>query len=169
MTDPVRFLAAFSQALSTASLYGDDHPATVRAIDGALERLHELQSRSPRLEFTFLAGEVLYGAETVPELEGWEWSGRFIKAGVERIEFIGRVQAEHFARFLAQLAVRLGMRNASSADLWQMGDSPIRFGQITLGARAAPTQDGHLSERRSSGCIRRFRADQSCRSWKQTR
>ena len=144
MTDPVRFLAAFTQALSTAGLYGDDHPATVRAIDGALERLHELQSRSARLEFTFLAGEVLYGAETVPELEGWEWSGRFIKAGAERIEFTGPVQADHFARFLSQLAVRLGMRNASSADLWQMGDSPIRFGQVTLGAKATPAQEAHL-------------------------
>ncbi|HET6837335.1 MAG TPA: hypothetical protein VFH24_04775, partial [Gemmatimonadales bacterium] len=96
MSDPVRFLAAFSQALSTSGLYGDDHPATVRAIEGALERLNQLQSRSPRLEFTFLAGEVLYGSETVPELEGWEWSSRFIKAGIERIEFTGTVQPEHF-------------------------------------------------------------------------
>jgi putative nucleotidyltransferase with HDIG domain len=144
MTDPVRFLAAFSQALSTSGLYGDDHPATVRAIESALERLHELQSKRSRLEFTFLSGEVLYGAETVPELEGWEWSSRFIKAGVERIEFTGPVQSEHFARFLAQLTVRLGMRNASTADLWQMGDSPIRFGQIVLGNHTTPAGETHL-------------------------
>lgn len=144
MSDPVRFLAAFSQALSTLGLYGDDHPATARAVEAALERLNELQSRNPRLEFTFLSGEVLSGAEAVPELEGWEWSSRFIKAGIERIEFTGAVQSEHFARFLSQLAVRLGIRNASSGDLWQMGESPIRFGQVTVGNQAAPPKEAHL-------------------------
>jgi putative nucleotidyltransferase with HDIG domain len=144
MSDPVRFLAAFSQALSTSGLYGDDHPATIRAIEGALERLHELQSSTPRLEFTFLAGEVLHGSETVPQLEGWEWSSRFIKVGIERIEFTGTVQSEHFGRFLSQLAVRLGMRDACTGDLWQMGESPIRFGQVTLGNQAAPPQEAHL-------------------------
>ena len=67
MSDPVRFLAAFSQALSTVGLYGNEHPATVRATQTALERLGELQSSGSPLQFTFLSGEVLYGAETVPE------------------------------------------------------------------------------------------------------
>ncbi|HEY9014077.1 MAG TPA: hypothetical protein VIM84_03320, partial [Gemmatimonadales bacterium] len=116
MTSPVRFLAAFSQALSTVGLYGDEHPATVRAIHTALERLQELQSSSPKLQFTFLSGEVLCGPETVAELEGWEWSGRFIKAGVERIEFTEQVELEGFTKFLGQLAVRLGIRNGSSTE-----------------------------------------------------
>ena len=138
MNSPVRFLAAFSQALSTVGLYGNEHPATERAINAALERLQELQSSSPRLQFTFLSGEVLCGSETVAELEGWEWSGRFIKAGVERIEFIEQVQLEPFTRFLGQLAVRLGIRNGSSTELWQMGDSPIRFGHVSVGAAQKP-------------------------------
>jgi putative nucleotidyltransferase with HDIG domain len=132
MSDPVRFLAAFSQALSTIGLYGEEHPATRRATDAALERLQELQSTSPRLQFTFMAGEVLFGSEVVPKLEGWEWSSRFIKAGIERIEFAKTVQPEQFARFLTHLTIRLGIRNGSTADFWQMGDSPIRFGQVTL-------------------------------------
>jgi putative nucleotidyltransferase with HDIG domain len=144
MSDPVRFLAAFSQALSTSGLYGEDHPATVRAMDAAVERLNELQSSSPQLAFTFLSGEVLFGSETVPELEGWEWSSRFVKAGIERMEFTGPVQSEHLARFLSHLAVRLGMRNASTTDLWQMGESPIRFGQVTLGSQSAPPHQAHL-------------------------
>lgn len=133
MSDPVRFLAALSQALSTMGLYGDEHPAARRAVDGAVERLAELQGSSPKLQFTFLPGEVLFGSEAVPALEGWEWSSRLIKAGIERIEFTDTVQVEHFARFLASLAVRLGLRSASSVDLWQMGESSIRFGQVTLG------------------------------------
>lgn len=133
MSEPVRFLAAFSQALSTMGLYGDEHRATERAVEAALERLRELQDPYPNLQFTFLSGEVLFGSEAVPELEGWEWSSRFIKAGIERIEFTDKIEVEHFGRLLSAIAVRLGIRSASSTDLWQMGDSPVRFGQVTLG------------------------------------
>jgi putative nucleotidyltransferase with HDIG domain len=133
MSDPVRFLIAMSQALSTMGLYGDDHPATARAVDNALERLSELQGPSPKLHFTFLAGEVLIGSEMVPELEAWEWSGRLVKAGIERIEFVETVQPEQFARFLSHLTIRLGIRSGSTSDdLWQMGDSAIKFGQVAL-------------------------------------
>jgi putative nucleotidyltransferase with HDIG domain len=133
MSDPVRFLIAVSQALSTMGLYGDDHPATARTLDNALERLRELQEPNPKLHFTCLAGEVLIGSEMVPELEGWEWSARLVKAGIERIEFTDTVQPEQFARFLSQLTVRLGIRSGSTNnDLWQMGESAIKFGQVAL-------------------------------------
>ena len=133
MSDPVRFLIAASQALSTMGLYGDEHPATARALDNALERLRELQEATPKLHFTFLAGEVLVGSEMIPELEGWEWSVRLMKAGIERIEFTDVVQPEQFARFLAHLTVRLGIRSGSTSDdLWQMGESAIKFGQVAL-------------------------------------
>jgi putative nucleotidyltransferase with HDIG domain len=142
MSDPVRFLAALSQTLSTMGLYGDEHPATARAVESAVERLRELQTSNPKLQFTFLPGEVLFGSETIPELETWEWSGRLIKAGVERIEFGDTVQVEQFGRFLSTLAERLDIRASSSGDLWQMGESPIRFGQLTLGdeERAKPRE-----------------------------
>ncbi len=132
MSDPVRFLTTLSQALATMSLYGDDHPATSRVVDAALERLQELQEPDPKLQLTFLAGEVLFGSEVVQELEGWDWSGRLMKAGIERIEFLQPVDSDQFARFLSHLAVRLGIRPAASLDLWQMGESAIRFGQVAL-------------------------------------
>jgi putative nucleotidyltransferase with HDIG domain len=133
MSPAVRFLTALSQALSTMSLYGDDHPATARSLDGALERLRELQEPDPKLQFTFLAGEVLVGSEVLHELDGWEWSSRLVKAGVERIEFLSPVELDQLARFLSHLAIRLGIRPGSSADIWQMGESSIRYGQVTLG------------------------------------
>ncbi|MEA2722414.1 MAG: hypothetical protein QOH59_185 [Gemmatimonadales bacterium] len=133
MTDSVRFLTALSQALSTMSLYGDDHPATTRGLETALERLQELQETDPNLQFTFLSGEVVFGSEVVHELEGWEWSNRLVKAGVERIEMLAPVDVDQFGRFLSHLAMRLGIRPGSSSDIWQMGESPIRYGQVTLG------------------------------------
>jgi putative nucleotidyltransferase with HDIG domain len=145
MKDPVRFLAAFSQALSTMGLYGDEHPATARAVDTALERLNELQNADMCLQFTFLSGEVLFGSETVPTLEGWEWCTRFIRAGVERIEFTETLRPDQFIRFLGQLSVQLGIRSSSTgSDLWQMGESPIRFGQITVGGNLAATKQAQL-------------------------
>ncbi len=92
MSDSGSLSHALSQALSTMSLYGDDHPATARGIDAALERLQELQEPDPKLQFTFLSGEVLFGSESVHELEGWEWSSRLMKAGIERIEFLSPVE-----------------------------------------------------------------------------
>jgi len=149
MNDPVRFLTALSQALATMSLYGDDHPATTRIVDSALERLRELQEPEPELQLTFLAGEVLFGSEVVQELEGWEWSSRLTNAGIERIEFLKLVEPDQFGRFLSHLAVRLGIRPASSADLWQMGESSIRFGQVALNegqtARGEPARVATLS------------------------
>jgi putative nucleotidyltransferase with HDIG domain len=133
MSDPVRFLTALTQALSTMGLYGDDHPATLRALDSVMERLRDLQTAGAKLHFTFLAGEVLYNAEPVAALESWGWGGRLVKAGIERIEFTDTVPPEQFARFLSYLTVRLGIRTSSTTDdMWQMGDSAIRFGQIAL-------------------------------------
>jgi putative nucleotidyltransferase with HDIG domain len=58
-----------------------------------------------------------------------------MSAGIERIEFLNSVEPEQFDRFLSHLAGRVGIRPASSADSWQMGESPIRLGQVTLSDR----------------------------------
>ncbi|MGH7510812.1 MAG: HD-GYP domain-containing protein [Gemmatimonadales bacterium] len=144
MSDPIRFLTALSQAPSAMALYGDEHPATARALETALERLAELQASGPQLQFTFLAGEVLFGEETIPTLEGWEWSGRLVKSGIERIEFTGLVDQDQFGRFLTHLAVRLGLRPGNTGDIWQTGASPIRFGLVSLGEGAAPLPEPAL-------------------------
>jgi HD-GYP domain-containing protein (c-di-GMP phosphodiesterase class II) len=138
MSDPVRFLTALSQTLASVALYGDEHPATVRAQERAHQRLLDLQSGDPRLEFTFLGKEVLFGEEVMNGLQGWDWNSRLSEAGIERLEFIDRVDADQFTRFLDQVAARLGLRPSGSAEIWQMGSSAIRFGQVALRHQAAP-------------------------------
>jgi putative nucleotidyltransferase with HDIG domain len=133
MSDPVRFLTAFSQALSTLGLYGDDHPATARACDTAYRHLTDLQPSSGRLEFTFLPGEVLFGHDLIPELEGWEWSTRFAQGGMERLEVSGPVAPDHFERFLGQAASAVGVRADGPAGVWQAGAETIRFGRVRVG------------------------------------
>ena len=132
MTEPLRFLVALSQTLSTMGLYGDDHPATQRAIETACDRLRELQAIHPAVEFTFLSGEVLFGSEVLPELDGWEWSERLARAGIERIEFTEAVEPGQLERLFVHLAARLGLRPTQSTELWQAGPSSIRFGLVTI-------------------------------------
>ncbi|HEU5049603.1 MAG TPA: HD domain-containing phosphohydrolase [Gemmatimonadales bacterium] len=145
MRDYRKFLTALSRTLSTMGLYGDEHPATRRAVESAYTALHDLQSAGPGIEFTFLSGEVLAGAEVLPELEGWEWSDALARAGIERIEFIERLDADQFDRLLGDLAARLGVRPASSADRLHAGPSPVRFGLVTLADQGETRPDSDLA------------------------
>lgn len=140
MSDPRRFLTALSQTLASMSLYGDVHPATERAQERALQLLLDLQSVSPRLEFTFLGKETLFGEEVMQGLQGWEWNSRLSEAGIERLEFTGLVDADQFTRFLEQVAAQLGLCPNGSAEVWQMGPSAIRFGPVTLREEARPAR-----------------------------
>jgi putative nucleotidyltransferase with HDIG domain len=131
MSDPVRFLTALSQALSTFGLYGDEHPAVGRSAEAAYRQLVDLQEGRPSLSFTFLPDEVLFGRDLLPELERWEWSSRFAKSGIERLEIEGAVSAAQFERFLAHTAAILGL-TGEVPDLWQDGPEGIRFGRVRL-------------------------------------
>ena len=135
MSDPVRFLTAFSQALATLGLYGDQHPATVRACETAYRQLTDLQSASGNLEFTFLPGEVLFGRDLLPELEGWDWSSRFVQGAIERLEVSGPVEPDHFERFLSQAGAAVGVRADVPSGAWQAGAATIRFGRLRVGER----------------------------------
>lgn len=132
MTDPVRFLTAFSQALSTLGLYGDEHPATARACETAYRHLTDLQATSDRLEFTFLPGEVLFGRDLLSGLDGWEWSTRFVQGAIERLEVTGPVAPDHFERFLNQAAAAVGLGRSVSAGAWQAGPATIQFGRVRV-------------------------------------
>jgi len=138
MSDPVRFLTAFSQALSTLGLYGDEHPATRRACETAYRHLTDLQAVGGTLEFTFLPGEVLFGRDLVQGLEGWEWSTRFSRGAIERLEVSGPVEPEHFERFLGQAAAAVGVGETPPGG-WQGGEATIRFGRVRV-AGSVPYQ-----------------------------
>ncbi len=138
MSEPVRFLTSLSHALSTLGLYGDGHPATARAAGAAHRHLADLQDTLPRLEFTFLPGEVLFGRELLPELENWEWCARLAQGGIERLEVIGPVEPDQFERFLSHAAAILGLR-PGGVDLWQAGPSAIRFGRVRVAGTEATT------------------------------
>src|SRR5438045_7335879 len=121
MSEPVRFLTALSHALSTLGLYGEAHPAVRRAGDAAYRQLCDIRQGRPALVFTFLPEEVMFGRDLLPDLERWEWSARFAKAGIERLEITGEVTEPQFERFLTHAATILGLMGDARPDLWQDG------------------------------------------------
>ena len=132
MSDPVRFLTALTQALSTLGLYGEQHPATRRSLDTAYRELADLQQGRATLSFTFLPDEVMIGRDLVPELERWEWSSRLAQAGIERLEINGSVSESQLERFVGHAAAILGLAGDARSDIWQDGPEGIRFGRIRL-------------------------------------
>jgi putative nucleotidyltransferase with HDIG domain len=150
MSDPVRFLHIFAQALSTMTLYPDGHPARARVVDAAYEQLVALQRDEPNLEFSFLGHEVIYGRVALREMKDWDWSARLSNAGVQRLEFPAVVSRDEYEEFLDEILARLTL---SSIDTTQMRPTPgrrtaIRFGAI--GVRGEKALAKETKEQRPS-------------------
>ena len=144
MSDPVKFLHAFAQALSTMTLYPEGHPARGRVIDAAYDQLIALQRDDPNLQFSFLGHEVIHGRVAVREMKEWDWSARLANAGVQRLEFPEAVSRAEYEEFLDEILARLTL---SAIDTTQMRQattrrSAIRFGAIGVrGEKPLPKPD----------------------------
>ena len=143
MSDPVRFLHVFAQALSTMTLYPDGHPARARVVDAAYEQLVALQRTDPHLEFSFLGQEVVYGRVALREMKDWDWSERLSNAGVQRLEFPEVVSRDDYEEFLDEILARLTL---SSIDTTQMRPTSgrrtaIRFGAIGVKGEKSLTKE----------------------------
>jgi putative nucleotidyltransferase with HDIG domain len=132
MSDATRFLTGFAQALATMSLYNDGHPARERAVDVAYAGLADLQCVSARQVFTFLGDEVVHGSEPLRELRGWEWSGRLVAAGVQRLELDEEVTREELEGLLEEILARLTLTVIDSPEIHQLRRTRIRFGSVGI-------------------------------------
>ncbi len=130
MSDPAKFLGTLAQALAGMSLYGDGHPARGRGIDAAYQELLDLQASVPRLMFTFLGDEVIFGRQPLRDLRNWDWSARFAEAGIQRLEFEERVSREEFEAFLDQMLARITFADIDTTEARQQGPSSIKFGAV---------------------------------------
>jgi putative nucleotidyltransferase with HDIG domain len=149
---PVRFLQAAAHAIATMALYADGHPARERALDGAYQPLSDLQAAHPRQRFTFLGNEVVYGTEPLPQLRGWEWSARFVAAGVQRLEWDEPVRRDELEELLDELLARLTLSTVDSPEARQMRATRIRIGTVGVRTEAraeeavTPALDFSLAE-----------------------
>lgn len=140
MTDPMPFLTSLGQSLSSLGLYAEGHPARERSIRASHEQLLRLFETDPEVQFSFLAGDVVYANRVVRELKGWEWASRFAAIGMERVEFIAPVDWDDYAAWVEQtwgaLRADEGGRHAPVA---RLAPSGIRYGRVTLAGESLET------------------------------
>lgn len=130
MSDPVRFLGGFAQALASMALYADGHPQRERAIDAAFTELQSLQKEQAHPLFTFLGDEIVYGNLPLREMKAWDWSTRLANAGIQRLEFADQVSREEFEGFLEEVLARITLSTIDTSEARQLRRPSIKFGVV---------------------------------------
>lgn len=138
MTEAVKFLTTFAQALATMSLYAEGHPARARGIAQAYERLQLLQETDPKPRFSFLGQDVVYGELALRELGDWDWGVRLANAGVQRVEFHKGTTMEEFELFLNEVLARITLQAIDSSTRSPEKRSTIKFGAIGVKGEDQP-------------------------------
>jgi HD-GYP domain-containing protein (c-di-GMP phosphodiesterase class II) len=131
--EPIRFLNAFGKSLSAMALYAPAHPARAKSAQLALETVQEMQKSELVLKFSFLGDEIVFQNRTVRELRDWEWSDRFTKAGIQRLEFVSPVIKEEFEDFLYTIMAEVtpGWRDPRHTQRREGSEyTSIRYGAI---------------------------------------
>ena len=132
MSNPIRFLVSFGQAVSTMALYSDGHPARERAVDRSYQCLQDLQRDNPCPRFSFLGEETIYGDEALRELGEWEWGTRLAQAGVQRIEFDKDVGREQYEEFLEEMMARITLSVIDTSEARHNRPTGIKVGSLGI-------------------------------------
>ena len=138
------FLAALAQAISTMSLYEEEHPAREGAVERAYEALLPLLEGGQACRFTFLDDEVIAGDRPLRELRRWDWTRRFERAGLQRMEFAATVDPEDFGAFVDFAYRRLAGEPLSTASAQTERSTGVRYGM--LGVRGGEDEEGTETE-----------------------
>jgi putative nucleotidyltransferase with HDIG domain len=145
VSDPIKFLTTFAQALSTMALYADGHPARERVVDRSYEALRELQKDDPRPQFSFLGEEVVYGRIALRELRDWEWASRLAEAEVQRLEFEPDVTRQDYEDFLDQVLARITLSVLDTTEARFLKPTAIKFGAIGVRGESREIQEALLA------------------------
>ena len=141
MSDPVRFLVSFGQAVSTMALYNDGHPARERAVDRSYQCLQDLQRNDPLPRFSFLGEETIYQDTVLRELGIWEWASRLAQAGVQRIEFDKSVGREQYEEFLEEMMARITLSVIDTSEARPTRATGIKIGALGIRGDKKEQQD----------------------------
>ncbi|HKR07941.1 MAG TPA: HD domain-containing phosphohydrolase [Gemmatimonadaceae bacterium] len=132
MSDPIRFLVSFGQAVSTMALYNDGHPARERAVDRSYQCLQDLQRDDASPRFSFLGEETIYQDTALRELGDWEWGTRLAQAGVQRIEFDKSVGREQYEEFLEEMMARITLSVIDTSEARTTRPTGIKIGALGI-------------------------------------
>ncbi|MFL5611245.1 MAG: HD-GYP domain-containing protein [Gemmatimonadaceae bacterium] len=141
MSDPIRFLVSFGQAVSTMALYNDGHPARERAVDRSYRCLRDLQQHDPHPRFSFLGEETIYQDTALRELGDWEWGTRLGQAGVQRIELDTNVTREQYEEFLEEMMARITLSFIDTAEARPNRSTGIKVGALGIKGETRAAQE----------------------------
>jgi putative nucleotidyltransferase with HDIG domain len=141
VSDPIRYLVSFGQAVSTMALYNEGHPARERAVDRSYRCLRDLQAHDPTPRFSFLGEETIYGDTPLRELGDWEWGTRLAHAGVQRIELANNVTRDEYEEFLEEMMARITLSVIDTSE-----SRPTRATGIKVGALGIRGDSKELQE-----------------------
>ncbi|MFL5489213.1 MAG: HD-GYP domain-containing protein [Gemmatimonadaceae bacterium] len=141
MSDPIRFLVSFGQAVSTMALYNDGHPARERAVDRSYRCLRDLQQHDAHPRFSFLGEETIYQETALRELGDWEWGTRLAQAGVQRIELDTNVTREQYEEFLEEMMARITLAFIDTAEARPNRSTGIKVGALGIKGETRAAQE----------------------------
>src|SRR5438270_2932937 len=141
MSDPIRFLVSFGQAVSTMALYNEGHPARERAVDRSYQCLRDLQHHDPTPRFSFLGEETVYQETALRELGDWEWGIRLAQAGRQRIELDSNVTREQYEEFLEEMMARITLSFIDSAEARPNRPTGIKIGALGIRGETREIQE----------------------------
>ena len=141
MSDPIRFLVSFGQAVSTMALYNEGHPARERAVDRSYRCLRDLQAHDPLPRFSFLGEETIYQETALRELGDWEWGTRLAQAGVQRIELDTNVTREQYEEFLEEMMARITLSVIDTSEARTNRATGIKVGALGIRGETREIQE----------------------------
>ncbi|MES2306740.1 MAG: HD domain-containing phosphohydrolase [Gemmatimonadota bacterium] len=130
MSEAVRFLHAFAQAMSAASLYSPGHPATRRSVEALYQSILSLLAVDSRPVLLFLGGAPVYAGRALHELSDWPWSRRLTAVGVQRLELDSTVTIDSAAMLIEQVMVR--MSTGASSAVGEASIPGVVFGSVAV-------------------------------------
>jgi putative nucleotidyltransferase with HDIG domain len=141
MSDPIRFLVSFGQAVSTMALYNEGHPARERAVDRSFRCLQDLQQHDTNPRFSFLGEETIYQETALRELGDWEWGTRLAHAGVQRIELDTNVTREQYEEFLEEMMARITLSVIDTSEARTSRPTGIKVGALGIRGETRELQE----------------------------
>jgi putative nucleotidyltransferase with HDIG domain len=86
MSPAALFAVALGQALAAMALYNAGHPARANARERLRQALLLTLAERGGVRLSFMDHDVISFAAALAELRGWDWTPKFMRAGIGRIE-----------------------------------------------------------------------------------